>query len=192
MRSKSPQAQSALGLVIATCITSPLVAVADPLGAYLGASVGESTVKADPLDFSEHDLGWKALVGIRPLALLGVEIAYTDFGHPNYSQGVPLGLNASVRASATEALGLVYLPLPVPFLDVYGKGGVARLNYHANSSSGCLACAPYNPDYTSTRLAYGGGVQLKFSKLAARVEYERISASEGDPSLLSVGLTWTF
>jgi opacity protein-like surface antigen len=184
MRWKSPQAQSALSLVVATCAASPLIAVGDPLGVYLGASVGQSTVKADPLDFSEHDLGWKALVGIRPLALLGVEIAYTDFGHPTYSQGVPGGLNASVRASAAEALGLVYLPLPVPFLDIYGKGGVARFNYQASSSSGCLACAPYNPNYTSTRPAYGGGVQFKFSKLAARVEYERISARDGDPSLL--------
>jgi hypothetical protein len=173
-------------------LASPLVAVADSLGAYAGASVGQSTVKADPIDFSKHDWGWRVLVGIRPLPLLGAEIAYTDFGHPNYQQGVPFGLNVSVRASSVEALGLVYLPLPVPFLDVYGKGGVARLNYRASSSSGCLACNPFNADYTETRVAYGGGAQLKFDRLAARVEYERISARDGDPSLLSVGLTWTF
>jgi hypothetical protein len=75
---------------------------------------------------------------------------------------------------------------------VYGKVGLARLNYRASINSGCLACTPHNPDYTSTRIAYGGGVQLKFSKLAARFEYERISASDGDLSLLSVGLTWMF
>jgi len=87
-----------------------LVAVADPLGAYAGASVGQSTVKADPLELSKHDWGWKILAGIRPLALLGAEIAYTDFGHPNYSQGVLAGLNASVRASSAEALGSFIFP----------------------------------------------------------------------------------
>ena len=192
MRSTSPQALSALLIVAATCVASPFVAVADPLGAYAGASVGQSTVKADPLQFNEHDLGWKVLLGIRPLAILGAEIAYTDFGHPTYSQGVPSGLNASVRASSVEALGLVYLPLPVPLLDIYGKGGVARLSYRASSSSGCLACTFFNANETATRVAYGAGAQLKFDRVAARVEYERISASNGDPSLLSVGVTWTF
>jgi opacity protein-like surface antigen len=177
-------------IAVAACLISPPVAFADPLDIYAGASVGQSTVKADPLAFNQHDTGWKVLVGIRPLALLGAEIAYTDFGHSNYSQGVPGGLNESVHASSTEALGIVYLPLPVPRLDVYGKAGVARLNYRASSSSGCLACVFFNADYTATRVAYGAGAQLKFDRLAVRVEYERISASNGDPSLLSVGLTW--
>lgn len=79
----------------------------------------------------------------------------------------------------------VYLPLPVPLLDVYGKGGVARLNYRASSSNGCLACSLFNADYSETRVAYGGGAQLKLDRLAVRVEYERISASNGDPSLIA-------
>jgi opacity protein-like surface antigen len=158
----------------------------------VGASIGESRVKADPLEFNKHDLGWKVLVGIRPLALLGAEISYIDFGHPTYSQGVPGGLNVSVRASGAEALGVVYLPLPMPRLDIYGKGGVARLSYRASSSSGCLACTFFNTDRTDTRFAYGAGAQLKFNRIAARLEYERISASNGDPSLLSAGLTWKF
>jgi opacity protein-like surface antigen len=192
MKSQCPRAHSALLVAVAACLMSPLVAFADPLDVYAGVSVGQSTVKADPLEFNQHDLGWKVLVGIRPLALFGAEIAYTDFGHPNYSQGVPGGLNDSVHASSADALGIVYLPLPVPLLDVYGKAGVARLNYRASSSNGCLACNLFNADYSETRLAYGGGAQLKFDRLAVRVEYERISASNGDPSLLSVGLTWKF
>src|SRR5258707_2505005 len=59
MKSNSPPAPSALLIVATACLASPLVAVADPLGAYAGASVGQSTVKADPLQFSKHDLGWK-------------------------------------------------------------------------------------------------------------------------------------
>ena len=179
-------------LIIALCVGFPLSAAGDPLGAYVGLSAGQSTVKADPLEFSKHDLGWKVLVGIRPIALLGAEVAYIDFGHTSYSQGVPGGLNISARASSAETLGVIYLPIPLPLLDIYGKGGLARLEYRASSSSGCLACTFFNADYTQTRVAYGAGAQMKLDKLAMRVEYERISAGNGDPSLLSLGLTWTF
>jgi hypothetical protein len=196
MKSKDPRVHSAVLIVVGACLASPLLAVADPLGAYAGASVGQSTVKADPLEFSKHDWGWKVLVGIRPLALLGAEIAYVDFGHPSYSLGGGI-FNASVRASTVEALGLVYLPIPLPFLDIYGNGGLAHLQYRANSSYVCTRPAPpgchfFGADYSEDRAAYGAGAQLKFDRLAARVDYERISASTGDPSLLSVGLTWTF
>jgi opacity protein-like surface antigen len=190
MKSQSPRAHRALLIVVAACLISPPVAFASPLDVYAGASVGQSTVKADPIAFNQHTTGWTILVGIRPVALLGAEIAYTDFGHPNYSQGVPGGFNASAHASSTEALGILYLPIPVPLLDVYGKAGVARLHYGASSSSGCLACVFFNTDSTETRVAYGAGAQLKFDRLAVRVEYQRVRASNGDPSLLSVGITW--
>jgi hypothetical protein len=192
MKSQSPRAYGVLVVAVAASLVARLVALADPLDVYAGAALGQSTVRADPLEFNQHDPGWKVLVGIRPLALVGAEIGYADFGHPSYSQGVPLGLNASVRASSADALGIIYLPLPVPLLDIYGKAGVARLDYRASSNSGCLACNHFNADYSETRLAYGGGAQLKFGRFAVRVEYERISASNGDPSLLSVGLTWKF
>jgi outer membrane protein with beta-barrel domain len=191
-RARSSKRATALACLVVMTLLISRARADGSLGAYAGASVGPSTVKADPLEFSQHDRGWKVLVGIRPLTLLGAEITYTDFGYPNYSQGVPGGLNASVRASSAEALGLVYLPLPVPLLDVYGKGGVARLNYRARSSNGCLACNHFNADHTETRVAYGGGAQLKFDRLAVRIEYDRISAIDGDPSLLSVGITWSF
>jgi opacity protein-like surface antigen len=176
---------------IAACAAWPLVASADPLGLYLGASVGQSAVKSDPIAFSEHDLGWKAVAGIRPISLLGAEIAYLDFGHPRHTQGVPLGFNNSASASGAELLGVVYLPIPVPLLNIYAKGGLAHLDYRASSSSGCLACNPFSADYTENRFAYGAGAQLKlFEQLAARLEYDRVSARNGDPSLLSLGLIW--
>ena len=190
------RARNASLLVIAAYLALPLAALADPLGIYLGASVGQSTVKADLIGFSQHDPAWKVLAGIRPFAVLGAEVAYTDFGHPSYSLGGG-AFNASVRASSVDVFGLVYLPIPVPFLDVYGKGGLANLRYRANSSYVCTrpvppGCTFFGANYTEDRAAYGVGVQLKFDPLAVRAEYERISASNGDPSLLSVGITWTF
>jgi hypothetical protein len=156
--------------------------------------MGQATVKSDPISFSEQDFGWKAIAGIRPVSPFGAEVAYVNFGHPRRSQGAPLGFNNSASASGAELLGVVYFPIPVPLLDIFAKGGLAHLDYHASSSSGCLACTPFNADYTENRLAYGVGAQLKlFGELAAaRLEYDRVSDRNGDPSLLSLGIIWKF
>jgi hypothetical protein len=51
---------------------------------------------------------------------------------------------------------------------------------------------PYSAGGNHTRPAYGAGTQLKFTRLAVRAEYERISGSGGDADLLSLGVTYTF
>lgn len=45
---------------------------------------------------------------------------------------------------------------------------------------------------SSTNFAYGAGDQGKIGSLAIRAEYERISASGGNPDIVSLGVTWTF
>jgi opacity protein-like surface antigen len=192
----------------------------DLLGMYVGGSVGQSNVRASQLDFigpyppnpspapvsvSKSATGWKVFAGLRPISLVGAELAYTDFGHPMASQGAPAGFglayNAGLRAKATTAFGILYAPIPIPILDVYAKAGVARLQTSVDAAGafGCwtpLQCAAYpvtvHRDQTDARFAYGAGIQAKLSAIGIRLEYERISASEGDPSLLSLGVTWTF
>jgi opacity protein-like surface antigen len=142
------------------------------------------------------------LVGLRPISLLGAEIEYTDFGHPTvdtYSSTAPsFGVRADASAKAASAFGLVYLPLPLPLLDVYGKAGLARLRTTYNYNTGCVSCAtaflpaPGHEDSTDTAFAYGVGAQVKAFALAVRVEYERINKSSGNPDLLSAGITWSF
>jgi hypothetical protein len=51
---------------------------------------------------------------------------------------------------------------------------------------------PFRQDFSSTNFSYGAGVQTKFRDCAVRAEYERISASNGSPDLLSLSVTWTF
>ncbi len=192
----------------------------DLLGMYVGGSVGQSNVRARHLDFigpyppnpspapvsvSRSATGWKVIAGVRPISLIGAELAYTDFGHPKASQGPPvafgLAYNAGLRAKATTALGILYAPIPIPLLDVYAKAGVARLqtSVEAAGAFGCwtpLQCAAYpvtvHRDRIDARVAYGAGIQAKLSAIGIRLEYERISAAVGDPSLLSLGLTWAF
>jgi opacity protein-like surface antigen len=196
-------------LIGAATIVAARPAYADnPLGLYIGGGVGQSHVRNDfsalsnVHGFVENHTGWKALIGARPLSLLGVELEYADFGHPGESSvgPIPPGLiyNLDVSQKATSVFGLLYLPLPLPVVDIYGKAGVSRLQTDVNASWRCVApvTCPANPVYsqdsTDSRLAYGAGVQAKFLGLGLRAEYERIGAPAGSPDLYSLIAIWTF
>jgi hypothetical protein len=180
-------------------------------GFYLGAAIGTSHVRSSQeivgdtgynADFDERHSAWKLTAGIRPVAPLGVELEYIDFGNPSASiTYAGFGGISQADAKALALFGLGYLPLPVPSIDVYGKLGVARLRTTATEVPPVPACPasvavcsapPFNISDTSINVAYGAGVAGKFGSLAIRAEYERISASRGNPDLLSLGVIWTF
>jgi opacity protein-like surface antigen len=196
-------------LIGAATLATSLPARADNLlGLYVGAGVGQSHVRDDLSTFSnlggfvKNHTGWKALIGIRPISLVGAEIEYADFGHPGESVASVQGLasHTDVSQKAGSLFGLVYLPLPVPILDVYGKAGFSELRTTVNASFTCVGIGvlcvrnpgPYHQESTDTRFAYGAGVQAKFLGLAVRAEYEQISAPSGSPNLYSLIATWTF
>ena len=189
---------------------------ADPLGFYVGAGIGHSQVPNDvqfagaagALGLSGGATGWKAILGIRPLSIIGAEAEYLDFGSATGSASIPAtvttgGLNATgnshPKAPALFAMG--YLPIPLPYLDIFAKAGVAELKSSVNASAQAtcptnLPCIPilippYSASSSSTRFAYGAGLQVKLASLALRAEYERIHSSSGDPDLLSLALTWS-
>jgi len=213
LRKKKP----AMAMLAALLAWAPALP-ADPLGFYLGAGVGRSQVRTDvqfaaptfgPLGFSEKETGWKVIVGIRPLSVIGAEAEYIDFGSASGTTGIaPTATRAGITATATSrpkapALFAVgYLPIPVPHLDVFAKAGAAALksSVHASGQGLCptsMPCLlpifipPYSASGTSTRFTYGAGVQVKLASLAVRAEYERIHSSSGDPDLLSLALTWS-
>src|SRR6266403_2054896 len=179
-------------LLGATTIVFSHTARADNLlGLYIGGGVGQSHVRSDLGAFSnlgefvENHTGWKALIGVRPISLLGAELEYADLGH-------------SASGVGPVPPGLVYRPLPLPIFDVYGKAGFSRLRTEVNASWRCVApitCVAnpsFHQDSTDTRFAYGAGAQAKFLSLGVRVEYERISEPGGSPDLYSIIATWTF
>ncbi len=181
----------------------------DPLAIYLGAALGEAHVRSEelrsgettPFTFDQTHVGWKVFVGVRPLSVVGVELAYSDFGSVNTPPpGIFSYFNSNSKQNATSAYGIGYLPLPVPYLDLYGKLGVARLHTQsqvATQPPTCpvgLICTIYSvsQNQSSVDLAYGAGAQAKFGAFAVRIEYERIDASGGNPDLFSLGLSWNF
>jgi hypothetical protein len=195
-------------LMIGSNIVHRVYAADDPLGLYVGGALGQSDVRVDesvfggPPGFAAHRDGWKLLLGLRPISLLGAELDYIDFGHARF-EGPPNVLGSALRADthpkATTLFGVIYAPIPVPRFDVYAKAGVARLQTSVNANTYCAvspcvvtAVAPLALNRTDARLAYGAGVQFRFAAFAGRLEYERISASTGDPDLTSFGITWSF
>jgi opacity protein-like surface antigen len=167
----------------ASCASTRVLAD-DSLGFYVGAAIGEAHVRANQeiigdtgydYRFDEQHSAWKVIAGVRPISPLGVELEYIDFGNPGSANTFAgLGGLSQADAKALALFGVGYLPLPVPV--------------------GATFCGPttFNISDSSTDFAYGAGVQGKFGPPAIRAEYERISASSGNPDLLSLGVTWTF
>src|ERR1700677_5055529 len=189
-----------LAVVAVGAFSASTAALADnPAGFYLGAGVGYSTVRSDdpayglPGYFNDHETAWKLIAGVRPIPYAGAEFEYIDFGHPNHADdGVNginnFGLDSHPRAEVLYGVG--YLPLPVPFLDVFGKLGVAELQTDVTTFEGSSQF--FRQNESDTRLAYGVGVQSKAWGISFRAEYERISSQFGDPDAVTVSATWTF
>ncbi len=200
-----------LGLGVACASTR--VFADDLLRLYVGAAIGQSDVRASKeingdtdfdFDFDARHAGWKATVGVRPIAPLGAELQYIDFGNASNANAVGgFGGLSQVDEKAVTLFGLGYLPIPVPFLDVYGKLGIARLHAAATEVPPVPSCplyidfcspasAAFKISSSTTGVAFGAGVQGKIASLAIRAEYERINAAGNRPDLLSLGITWTF
>ena len=167
----------------------------DAILAYVGGSLGQSQVNVDSVNFSGHDLGWKALIGVRAIGYIGAEAEYVDLGRP--SSGTAYG-QAQTRANGPAVFGLAYLPLPIPLLDVYGKAGVANIQQRAtvtlpggaNTCVQGVSCSGFNR--SESEFAWGGGAQVKAGPVAFRLEYEQFRASGGNLSMASVGVTYSF
>jgi outer membrane protein with beta-barrel domain len=166
------------------CVTFALCAAAGRASAvehgfYLGGSLGqsESGLRAGNVNYSDSDVGYKAIAGFRVFKMLALEVNYVDLG--STSSG---GVNAKTKALDGFVMGF----LPLPLIDIYGKFGVVSWQTDAHSPNFSLS-------HNGSDLAYGAGVQVNFGALAARLEYEGFDVSQASkPSLLSVGLTYTF
>jgi opacity protein-like surface antigen len=183
-------------LTIALGVTRAGASDFNPFGVYVGAAIGSGRDAVDNDDgaqLAEHATGWKLMAGLRPISVVGAEVDYIDFGSSSTDAYL---VQAKTHAHAAALFAMGYLPIPVPFLDIFAKAGWMRTH---TTVSGALSCAPpalcilsLNQDRTDADFAYGGGVQAKFQSLAFRAEYERTATSLGHPNLLSLGIIWTF
>jgi len=86
----------------------------NPLGLYVGGSIGRSDVRTDvglfPIySFDQAQTAWKVLVGLRPIPLIAAELAYVDLGHPTSSSNLgATTLQANALQRAPTLSGLVF------------------------------------------------------------------------------------
>lgn len=191
------------------------------LGGYFGASYGHAKLDASDTNllastggpslgrFDLSDSAYQITAGIRGLEFLGAEVDYFDLGSgraaPSLSS-LDYNLTSAHLAQKGEAAFAVFY-LPVPIIDLYVKAGVARLTTDLSASTSGPLCPPGaicpvppvpgpppsgSSDTTNTGLAAGAGVQWKLGDWAVRGEYERFSALGEHPSLISIGMMWSF
>jgi hypothetical protein len=161
--------------------------------AYVGAGISQARINDifhSGHDFDLNNAAWKAFVGVRPIPFLGVEANYMDLGSQSHRFGFS-GYQSSdghVNAHAFSAFAVGFFPLPVPFMDVFGKAGAARwtLNGHDNSSLFAL-------DEQGTDFAWGGGAQAHFGPLGLRLEYEQFNVrNTNGVKAASFDVSWHF
>jgi len=157
-----------------------LVAIALLLGAgsafagdgtfYLGAGISKdkvSDIVNGGTSFPDIDnTAWKVFLGVRPLSVIAFEADYLDLGSQT-STFVISSDHADAKAFAGFAVG--FLPIPVPFLDVFGKAGIARWTLDGSSIT---ALVPGSFSTHGTDFAWGVGTQVHFGNFGARLEYE--------------------
>lgn len=179
-----------LAIIAAAQISLIPVAVAQSsdvaTGFYVGGGLNQSRFEADNFsvaDIDREDNSWKAIAGFRFSPYFAMEANYVDFGKatsPSVAIGGPFGAEAD--AFALFAVGM----WPIGSLDLYAKLGAAQI-----SAKGSVAAVFFKDD--ATELAYGAGLQYRWTNLAVRAEYEKYDTDViGDLDLITIGLTYTF
>ena len=101
-----------------------------------------------------------------------------------------MNANPTYKAFAGYAVG--FLPIPVPFLDVYGKAGLARWS-SSGSVQAFVNAPPPSLSNNGTGFAWGVGTQVHFGHFGARLEYEsfRVPSTNG-ADVVSLGVFLNF
>ena len=143
-------------------------------GVYAGAGLMRANVNnLEGTGFDVHNTSFKALAGAR-LSLLGGEVDYYHLGSESGGFGNLGGVDAHARAFAAYAVG--YLPIPLPFIDIFGKLGLDRWQLSGNSPSP----SSFRFSDSGTQLAWGVGAQAHFGHLMGRLEYEHLNMGHSD------------
>jgi hypothetical protein len=154
------------------------VAQADNGFFYLGAGISKnkvSDITNGAANFADIDnTSWKVLAGFRPVSVFAVEADYLNLGsQTNTFLGGAGNSHSDAKAFAGYAVG--FLPIPVPFLDVYGKAGVARWKLNGVSGSGLPPGSFFAFSNQGTEFAWGVGAQAHIGNIGGRLEYENFN-----------------
>jgi hypothetical protein len=146
-------------------------------GFYLGAGVGDATVK--DTDFDASDSAYKLFggynIGFIPLVDFAVEASYVDFGAPSTSDG-------SIEVTGVNAFGLAGLSFG-PF-GIFAKAGM--INWDSDATFGTASSSDSGSDP-----AYGVGARFAIGSFSVRAEYEYYDV-KSNLDMVSISGVYTF
>jgi len=158
---------------------------------YVGAGISRnklSQITHGGFSFSDiSHTSWNAFVGVRPISLFAVEADYFDLGknsntittpgagtcaigHPNCAS-----ITSSSDAKAFAAFAVGFLPVPMPFLDLYAKAGLARWKLNGSTNDTPVPGNFFAFSTQGTGFAWGAGAQVHVGNIGARLEYENFN-----------------
>ena len=148
------------------------VAYADNGTFYVGAGISRDNLKDITATASDlNSTNWKIWAGFRPISVFAVEADYIDLGSQTVTTPGVVSTHLDYKAFAAYAVG--FAPIPVPYLDVFGKAGLARWNSSGGTS------VPGGPFFSlsdqGTQFAWGIGAQVHVGNFGGRLEYENFS-----------------
>ena len=168
------------GFLIALVLTLGAgVARADNGLLYLGAGIANDSLKdVTATNSNLNSTNWKVWAGVRPVSLFAVEADYIDLGSQTITPApttcalpCPISTHLQYKAFAGYAVG--FLPIPVPFLDVFGKVGLAR--WTSSGGTSFPGNSFFSLSDNGTQFAWGAGGQVHIGNIGARLEYENFS-----------------
>ena len=161
-------------------------------GFYIGGAVGQTRTE-EKFDFGnffdDRDSSYKVMGGFRPFDWFAIEGSYFDFGQVRLNENIPDLSPFSLTQRGYGAFGIFLMEFTA--IDLFAKTGIVRSTAKTRSNSiiGPLRFTDHDTDY-----AWGFGGQLRFGRLATRIEYERFHISNGagfeTPRSLTLGFTW--
>jgi hypothetical protein len=178
---------------VAACLLADLAQAAEG-GIYIGAASGQVETD-DTLGLGEvyddQDSVNSLILGWRPIDWFAVEANYFDLGNVTLTQSQPALAPYRLEQDGWNVFAVFLLELGA--FDLYAKGGMVRSSADLTQAVGNSQASSVDTD---TDFGWGLGAQVRFRRLATRIEYDEYNISNGDrldfPKMVSVGITWTF
>ncbi len=163
-----------LGVAVVLVAALMLFTPTSDAGIYAGASVTQTALDVDDVDFDEDDTGLKVFGGWTFFKFLGLEAGYYDMGSPENNQ-----IKADLTAFGLSARGI----LPIgEHLELFAKVGYMAWDLELNLG-----------DSDDTDVIYGAGAAWVFGgHLSIRAEYEILDVGGADVDLFSLGAAFRF
>lgn len=171
---------------------APVIAEENDSGFYLGAGIGQATVKIDTFEqlenavegLDDEDTSWKIFAGWRFMPFLAVELTYLDLGKAEDTIG-PIPVSAEIDGFAPYLVGT----LPLGPVELFARVGYYFYDVKVNEESLNVR------DESDEDFTYGAGIGVTlFDHLHARLEYEVIDVSDkiDDANAIWLSGAWRF